>query len=134
MSDKKKELTVLERSFLEHLFGEALGNPKLAMKMAGYGENNSVAQITRQLRQEIIEMAEITLAGASPKAVLGLIGVIDDPNALGNKSKIAAAKEILDRAGLVKPDSDVNLKIPSGGVIILPAKGRKIEEEVEEIE
>ncbi len=104
--------------------------------MAGYGENNSIAQITRQLRHEIVEMAEITLAAASPKAVLGMIGVIDDPNALGNKAKIAAAKEILDRSGLVKPEGDVNLKIPSGGVIILPAKGRKIldEEEVTDAE
>lgn len=132
MSEKRKELTTLEATFLEHLFGDAKGNAKKALEMAGYSDNISVAQITKQLRREIIERAEIFLAGASAKAVLGMVGVIDDPNALGNKNVISAAKEILDRAGIVKPESGVDLKIPSGGVIILPAKGRIKEEEPED--
>lgn len=131
MTEKKtKEYTDLEKAFLEHLFGDAKGDLKQAMRMAGYNDNTSSTQIVKQLKEEIIELAQNYLAGNAPKAVLAMLGVIDDPNALGAKTKVQAAKEILDRAGLVKPEGNVDLKIPAGGVIILPAKRTK--EEVEE--
>lgn len=130
MSEKKKELTTMEATFLEALRGEAKGDLRAAMKLAGYSDNTSVSVLMRQLKNEIIEVAQEMLAAGSIKAVLGLDDVMDKPNALGAKNKIAAAKEILDRAGIVKPSGEVNLSIPEGGLIILPAKGAKKPEEV----
>lgn len=132
MSKDKKELTTMEAAFLEHLAGEAKGNIKLAMKLAGYSDNISTTQIIRQLKQEMIEVAQEMLAANAMKAVSGLDDVLDSPNSLGAKNKIAAAKEILDRAGIVKPQGELNLSVPDGGLIILPAKGVKKTEEVEE--
>lgn len=130
MSEKKKELTTMEATFLEALRGEAKGDLRAAMKLAGYSDNTSVSVLMRQLKNEIIEVAQEMLAAGSIKAVLGLDDVMDKPNSLGAKNKIAAAKEILDRAGIVKPSGEVNLSIPEGGLIILPAKGAKKPEEV----
>lgn len=131
MSEKKRELTTLEAAFLENLFGDAKGNVKLALKMAGYSDNISSTQIMRQLKAEIISLAQDALAANSIKAVMGLDDVLDNPNSLGAKNKIAAAKEVLDRAGISKPEGNVNLNIPEGGIIVLPAKGAKrVEEEV----
>lgn len=44
MSEKRKEYTTQEKAFLEHLFGEAQGNFRKAMQLAGYGDNTSVSQ------------------------------------------------------------------------------------------
>ena len=45
------------------------------------------------------------LAMNAPKAALDIIDVLDDPSAMGARNSISAAREILDRNGLVKkPD------------------------------
>lgn len=120
---KAKEYSDLEKAFLEHLFGEAKGDIRTAMKLAGYNDNTSTTQIVRQLNEEITELAKNYLAGNAPKAVLALLGVIDSPSALGAANKIKAAEAVLNRAGVTKPEGgDVKLNVGSGGVIILPAK------------
>ena len=129
---KKKELTTMEQAFLEYLFHEDVkGNIRKAMKLAGYSENLASSIILRQLKDEIIERAHLELAAHSAQALLALFGVLDDPNSMGAKTKIEAAKQVLDRVGIVKPEGqDVNLKIPDGGLIILPAKkNAKVEED-----
>lgn len=124
MSEKKKEYTTLEKAFLEHLFGEAQGNFRKAMQMAGYGDNVSVSQIRRQLQDEIIQAAKDYLSGAAVKAIFATEDVLDSPNQLGAGNRIKAANSLLDRAGLAKPEGgDVKLNVGAGGVIILPAKG-----------
>lgn len=129
MSNTKKELTTMERSFLEHLFGEAQGNFKTAMKLAGYGENNSVAQIRRQLRDEIIDAAKEYLSGAAVKAIFATEDVLDKPNQLGASNRIKAANSLLDRAGMTPPTQGGDVKLSVGaGVIILPAKGVQVKE------
>jgi hypothetical protein len=51
---------------------------------------------------------------------MAVIGGIDDPTQLGIKEKLSAAKDLLDRAGLIKTEKiEVN---SSGGVMLLPAK------------
>jgi hypothetical protein len=123
MSENKKELTTMERAFLEHLFGAAQGNFKQAMSLAGYGDNTSTSQIRRQLKDEIIEAAKLYLSGAMVKAIFATEDVLDSPNQLGAANKIKAANSILDRAGMTAPTGDVKLNVGSGGLIILPAKG-----------
>lgn len=124
MADKKKEYTTLEKAFLEHLFGEAQGNFRKAMQMAGYGDNVSVSQIRRQLQDEIIQASKDYLSGAAVRAIFATEDVLESPNQLGAGNRIKAANSILDRAGLTKPEGgDVKLNVGAGGVIILPAKG-----------
>lgn len=128
---KEKEYTTLEKAFLEHLFGEAQGNFRKAMQLAGYGDNVSVTQVRRQLKDEIIEAAKDYLSGAAVKAIFATEEVLDSPNQLGAANRIKAANSILDRVGMVKPEGDVKLNIGSDGVIILPAKQNMKKEEDE---
>jgi uncharacterized membrane protein len=117
-----KQLTELQSNFLDALFGEAKGNYTRALKAAGYSTNTNPYAIMQALRTEIIERAEMEMAANAPKAVLSMVGVIDDPTAVGNRERLAASQQILDRVGLSKVEKlNVSSDKPIG-VFILPAK------------
>jgi hypothetical protein len=48
--------------------------------------------------------------------------VLDDPTALGAKNSVAAAKEVLDRVGIVKKEKLEVSSEDGNGIFILPAK------------
>ena len=120
--EKTKQLTEKQESFLENLFGEARGNPRQAAKLAGYDENG-YQKVVKSLKQEIIERAEGVLATHSPKAVMGMVNALDDDGSIsGAKTRLEAAKQILDRVGISKTERiDVNAKVQHG-IFILPPK------------
>jgi len=89
------------------------------MNIAGYASTEYPARLIRSLKSEIMERAEYMLAANAPKAVLSMSGILDDPSALGNKDRLAAAKEILDRAGIVKTEK-VEHKTNGAAIVILP--------------
>ena len=130
---KERILTELQRAFLEALFGEAKGDPVAAKKLAGYDEKSSTTDIIRSLKEEIIEQATLILATNAPRAALEQISIMINPNQPGAPNKQKAINEILNRAGVVQKEdkSDVNLKVPQGGLFIMPAKGAKMEVEDE---
>ena len=130
---KDKKYTDMEVAFLNALSSkECNGNIRMAMRTAGYSDTTTVGVIMGQLKEEIIEVAQNLLASYSIKAVLALEDTLDNSAQLGAANKIKAAKELLDRAGLVKPETDINLKIPETGIIILPAKAKRPEVATEE--
>ena len=49
-----------------------------------------------------MERAGLMLAMNAPKAAFGTVDVLDDPSAMGARNSISAAREVLDRTGLVK--------------------------------
>lgn len=61
------------------------------------------------------------LAMNAPRATFSMIDVLHDPAAMGARNAVAAAREILDRSGLVKKEQ-IELKGPEGGIFILPPK------------
>lgn len=125
-----KEKTELEQKFLDALFGEAAGDIPLAMKMAGYASTTRSTYLVRALKNDIIELCRTELALNSPKAVIKLIGVLDSPTDLGNKERLSAIKEILDRAGLVKVDKVEHIGNVPGSIFILPPK-KPLDEDTE---
>ena len=112
-------MTEQQEKLLNALFGEAQGNFREAMNIAGYAQTEYPARLIRSLKAEIIERAEYMLAANAPKAVLSMSGILDDPSALGNKDRLAAAKEILDRAGIVKTEK-VEHKTNGAAIVFLP--------------
>jgi len=126
-----KELTELQNKFLDALFGPAKGNHAKAMKIAGYSEATNPHHIINSVRKHIIERAELEMAVNAPKAVLSMVGVIDDPSAIGNRERLAASQQILDRVGLSKVEKlNVTSDKPMG-VFILPAKADDTSTEIE---
>jgi len=121
MKNEPKILTEKQEAFLEALLGEARGDIRRAMDLAGYSENTKVKEVVGPLKEEITERAAMMLAMNAPKAAFGMVNVLDDPTALGARNQINAAKEILDRTGLVKKEQ-VEVKATGGGMFILPPK------------
>lgn len=112
----------MQKAFIEALLGEAKGNYKKAMAIAGYSENVKVSELIKSLRKEIYDAAMDALALHAPQAVFEMIGVMDDPNQAGSVVKMKAAQEVLNRAGIQQKSEDVKLNVPTGGLVILPAK------------
>ena len=116
-------MTDKQKAFLEHLFGEAAGNVREAMTMAGYSKNTTTHEVTGPLEEEIYNLTKSYLSSIGPKAALAINSVLDKPQALGNRERLAAAKDILDRDGH-KPKEEMSVEVESP-LFILPAKDRR---------
>jgi|TARA_B110000908_G_scaffold159321_1_gene201347 hypothetical protein len=121
MIDTPKKYTEKQDAFLEALMGEAKGNLREAMRIAGYSDSTKINEVVSPLKQEIVDRASTVLALNAPKAAFSMLGVLDDPTALGARNQINAAKEVLDRTGLVKKEQ-VEVINTGGAMFILPPK------------
>ena len=118
---EEKQLTEKQIAFLEALTGEARGDIRAAMRAAGYSDATKVQEVVNPLREGIVDRASMMLAMNAPRATFSMIDVLHDPSAMGARNAVAAAREILDRSGLVKREQ-VEVKGPEGGIFILPPK------------
>lgn len=131
-----KVLTEKQKAFLSFLGGEAEGDIRIAMDLAGYSSNTRPDDVINKLTDEILEISSKLISHSSVKAVSKLVGILDNPNRPGSKEIIAAAKEVLDRAGIFKDKQGqgTGTTIKADNVFILPAKEpidrpRQIEQE-----
>lgn len=117
----EKILTDKQELFLEALCGEANGNIRAAMNIAGYAPATKISEVVGPLREQIVERASLMLAMNAPKATFSIINVLDDPGSIGARNAVQAAREILDRTGLVKKEQ-VEVQTTGGGLFVLPPK------------
>lgn len=115
-----RNLTEKQQKFLEVLFEEAQGNPAQAKKLAGYSDNVGTTSVVNSLQDEIAELTKKFLSGITVKAAYSMKEIMERPTDLGNKEKMAAAKDILDRGGF-KPSDKVEVAATSP-LFILPPK------------
>ncbi len=115
-----RQLNERQQKFLAVLFEEANGDVVQAKKIAGYSENTPTTAIVKGLKEEILEATSMYMARNAPKAAMAMTGALYDPTELGIRDKMAAAKELLDRSGLVKTEK---MQVESsGGVMLMPPK------------
>ena len=115
-----RELTERQQKFLDVLMDEAGGDVTMAKKLAGYSPNTPNREITNSLKEEIIDVTHSYLARNVPKAAMAMVSALYDPTELGIRDKMSAAKELLDRTGLVKTEK---MQVEaSGGVMLMPPK------------
>ena len=115
-----RQLTGKQQVFLDVLFDEAGGNMATAKKLAGYSDTSSTTEIVKGLKEEILEATQMYMARNAPKAAMAMTGALYDPTELGIRDKMVAAKELLDRVGLVKTEK---MQVEaSGGVMLMPPK------------
>jgi len=122
LKTQEKSLTNTQEKFLDALFGEAQGDPKKAGELAGYS-SHSYPKVLRNLKQEIVSRAENYLAVHSARAATKMVNMLDEDGTTPHANiRLEAAKQILDRIGIVKKDQlDINMKAVHG-IFILPAK------------
>ena len=125
---KGREYSDQQLAFLDALCApENEGNVRRAMDAAGYSRTTRPYVVMSSLRDEIVERTQLMMALHAPKATQKLLSILDDPTALGAKNLLAATKEILDRAGVIKQE---RLEIKgagadganNGAMFILPPK------------
>jgi len=115
-----KELTEKQRKFLDVLFDEANGDVTQAKLLAGYAPTSSTSDIVRGIKEEVLEATQMFMARNAPRAAVAMVSGINDPTELGMREKMTAAKELLDRTGLVKTEK---MQVEStGGVMLMPVK------------
>ena len=115
-----RELTMKQKVFLDVLFEQAGGDMVQAKKIAGYADSSSTSEIIQGLKEEILEATQMYMARNAPKAAMAMTGALYDPTELGIRDKMSAAKELLDRVGLVKTEK---MQVEaSGGVMLMPPK------------
>lgn len=125
-----KELTDRQSTFLDCLFDDANGNIRTAMKIAGYSENTKTSTVLQTLQEEVIDRTQMYLAANGPLAAMAMTGVLTDPTALGNRDRISAAREILDRTGIVKTER-ITVKADPSTIMLFPPKAQPTYEEDE---
>ena len=91
------------------------------MDLDRYSRTTKTAEVVGPLKEEIKERARMMPAMNAPKAVFGIVDVLDDPSAMGARNAISANREVLDRTGLVKKEQ-VEVTANTGGMFILPPK------------
>ena len=122
-----KELTEKQRKFLDVLFDEANGDVTQAKLLAGYAPTSSTSDIVRGIKEEVLEATQMFMARNAPRAAVAMVSGINDPTELGIRDKMTAAKELLDRTGLVKTEK---MQVEStGGVMLMPVKNVQAEDE-----
>lgn len=135
---KKKErvLTENQQKFLDVLFEEAQGDLVKAKKLAGYSDNVGTTSIVTALHEEIRDLTIKMFSGMAPKAAGVIFKALVDGNEAGLPNKLKAAQEVLNRsAAASQANNDVNLKVPQGGLFIMPAKDAKeVENEVQDVQ
>jgi hypothetical protein len=115
-----RALTEKQQKLLAVLFDEAGGDINVAKRMAGYSDATSSTEIINSLKEEILDATSAYMARNAPKAAMAMVGALYDPTELGIRDKMSAAKELLDRSGLVKTEKmQVEAK---GGVMLMPPK------------
>lgn len=125
-----KELTEKQAKFLEVLFEQAGGDVVRAKELAGYSDNSPTSEIIKGLKDEIMERTQLYMARNAPRAAMSIVSGMVDPTELGLRDKLNAAKDLLDRVGLVKTEK-VQVEA-TNGLMILPPKAVQQDDDEEE--
>ena len=115
-----RQLTEKQQKLLDVLFDEAGGDIVQAKKLAGYADTSSTAEIVKGIKEEILDATQMYMARNAPRAAIAMVGGLLDPTELGIRDKMSAAKELLDRVGLVKTEK---MQVEAlGDVMLMPPK------------
>ena len=124
-----RNLTEKQQKFLAVLFEEAGGNLVTAKKLAGYADAVTSRQVAEPLAEEIAALTKKFIASSATKAAYSMFEVMNNPTDLGNKEKMAAATDVLDRSGFIKTEKvEVSAASP---LFILPQKSDEDEKNLD---
>ena len=135
--ERGRDYTPKQKKFLTLFVKEGFKDAAKCARAAGY--KNNYWQLIASLKEDIKEISEAVLVGSSPEAAMMLTSILSADKPIANASaKLQAAKEVLDRTGVIKEEKvNVNHHV-QGGIFILPTKGvlpeAVVDGEFEEVE
>ena len=118
----KRKLTEKQEKFLSALAGEANGDARKALTVAGY-EQTSYYAVLDSLKEEVVDVANSILAHSAPKAAAKLVDVLESDAPIPQVgAKLQAAQTLLDRVGISKRERVAVPESDTGGIFLLPDK------------
>jgi hypothetical protein len=98
-----------------------------AAKEVGYSNTAAAYRVLRLYKDHVIELIQNQLMYKAPKAI-NVLGDSMEEGATepGANTRIEAAKQVLDRIGIVKKEK-VEVEATHGGIFFLPAKAPEAE-------
>jgi len=133
LADRKtKQYTENQTKFLDAMRDpENKGDIRTCMKIAGYKKGTPSTWLVKELKEELLSLAQELLAGASVKTAMSLTGLIDDPVNPAANTIIRAAESILDRVGIVKTER-VEVEARVHNIALMPSRKKRDDEDEEE--
>lgn len=124
------EFNEKQSKVLDVLFKEGInGDLRKAMNEAGYTSSYSITVFlsAEGMQEAVRKETNLFLASTSSKAVGTIYGMLEGKGKLGDKEKLAAAKDLLDRTEFKGTDK-VEIEV-SSPLFILPPKEDDEEED-----
>lgn len=119
---REREYTPKQKKFLRLYANNNFQDALECAKKAGYSHTGGYKAI-ESLKEDIIEIASSLLLGAAPQAAMTVVEALSATGPLGiSREKLQAAKEVLDRVGIVKQEEITHNHQVSGGLFVIPAK------------
>lgn len=123
---RNRAYTPKQKKFLKLFAENEFTDAKNCAVKAGY--KGGYWQLIDSLKNDIKEISESILVGAAPHAAASLVNIMTADKPVPNaQNKLSAAKEVLDRSGVVKVDKSQVQHEVSGGVFLLPVKHEIVE-------
>lgn len=123
--ERGREYSPKQKKFLAVYAKNNFQDSRKCAEEAGY-PTSAYHSLIASLKDDIKNIANSMLLGAAPEAANTLVDALHGG---GNSNKLLAAKEVLDRVGIVKPETVKHDHNVSGGIFIIPAKSSLPEEE-----
>lgn len=117
-----RKYTNKQKKFLKLYTENNFANAKECAVAAGYAENRSLSVVS-SLKDDILEITKDLLLAHAPTAAVSMTDMLTSDKPIPNaQTRLAAAKEILDRTGVVKPEKVEHEHKVTGGLFLLPTK------------
>jgi len=134
-AEKKRgrKYTAKQRTFLKLYTDNNFQDARGCALQAGYTESTYLRAVS-DLKDDVLEITKDLLLAHAPTAARSMTQMLTSDEPIPNaQTRLAAAKEVLDRTGIVKPEKVEHEHKVTGGLFLIPTK-REIVYEAEEWE
>lgn len=133
--ERGREYTEKQRKFLKLYAENNFTNSKKCAELAGYKAGH--LKVVSELREDILGITRDLLTSHAPTAAHAITDMLTGDTPIPNaQQRLTAAKEVLDRVGVVKPEKVEHEHTVTGGLFFIPTKQELViqTDEYEEVE
>ena len=125
-----RQYTPKQKKFLKLYAENNFTNSRECAELAGYKADH--LKVVSELKEDIIEITKDLLLSHAPRAANAITGMLVGDDPIPNATaRLNAAKEVLDRVGVVKPEKVEHEHKVTGGLFLIPTKQELVVEEAE---
>ena len=116
-----RQYTPKQKKFLKLYAENNFTNSRECAEIAGYKSDH--LKVVSELKDDILEITKDLLLSHAPVAANTLTGMLRGDEPIPNaQARLNAAKEVLDRVGVTKPEKVEHEHKVTGGLFIIPTK------------